>query len=277
MSFDRLFLVFACLALSILSSPAKAAVVSLQPVTAQAWNEYLDSVRTQIDQRLTPGRPFLRIEETPSQREKIKSGEIVVLPAIPGVPKRVPSGLIHDWVGATFIPNVAIDDVLSVLRDYGKYKIFFRPNVIDSKPIVRDKSDDRFSMVLMNRTFFKKIALDSDYQASYIRVDEHRMYSISRTTRIREIADYGAPSQHLLPEDQGTGLIWRLFSISRFEERDGGLYLEIEAIALSRDIPGPIRFFAEPIVRRVSRDSLVTTLKQTEAAVHSAKTPSPAP
>jgi hypothetical protein len=264
MSFGRPLLMFLCLALPIFPPPAKAAVVNLQPETEQAWNEYLAGIRTQIDQRLTPGRPFLRIEE------KLKSGEIVVLPAIPGVPKRVPAGLIHDWVGATFIPNVAIDDVLPVLRDYSKYKIFFRPNVIDSKTILTDESGDRFSMVLMNRTFFKKIALDSDYQASYIRVDEHRMYSISHTTRIREIADYGAPSQHLLPEDQGTGLIWRLFSISRFEERDGGLHLEIEAIALSRDIPGPIRFFAEPIVRRVSRDSLVTTLKQTEAAIHPA-------
>ena len=41
-------------------------------------------------------------------------------------------------------------------------------------------------------------------------------------------------------------------------------------MALSRDIPAAIRIFAEPIVRRVSRDSLLTALRQTEKAVRSA-------
>jgi hypothetical protein len=61
-----------------------------------------------------------------------------------------------------------------------------------------------------------------------------------------------------------------LYSVSRFEERDGGVYVEVEAMALSRDIPAALRVFAEPIVRRVSRDSLLTALRQTEKAVRSA-------
>jgi len=49
---------------------------------------------------------------------------------------------------------------------------------------------------------------------------------------------------------------WRLVTIARYMERDGGVYLEIEAIGLSRDIPGSVRWFVEPIVRNVSRQSL---------------------
>jgi hypothetical protein len=150
------------------------------------------------------------------------------------------------------------------------YKEFYHPHVIDSKTIEADEAGDRFSMVLMNKEFFKKTALDSDNHACYVHVDDHRMYSISRTTHIREIAQYGAPGQHILPEDKGTGLIWRLYSVVRFDEREGGLYIEVEAIALSRDIPAAVRLVAEPIVRGVSGDSLIIALQQTEAAVRSA-------
>ena len=56
------------------------------------------------------------------------------------------------------------------------------------------------------------------------------------------------------------------------EERDGGVYIELEAIALSRDIPVSFRWIVEPIVRRISRSSLTTSLRQTEGAVRSGVT-----
>ena len=58
-----------------------------------------------------------------------------------------------------------------------------------------------------------------------------------------------------------------LYSFSRFEERDGGVYVEMEAIALSRDIPFSVRWMVEPIVRKVSRSSILTSLQQTSEAV----------
>jgi hypothetical protein len=41
----------------------------------------------------------------------------------------------------------------------------------------------------------------------------------------------------------------------------------LEAIALSRDIPAAFRLLVTPIVRRVSRDSLGTSLHQTKVAL----------
>jgi hypothetical protein len=70
-----------------------------------------------------------------------------------------------------------------------------------------------------------------------------------------------------LPEDQGTGLIWRLSSFTRLEELDGGVYAELEAIALSRDNPAAFRLFVTPIVSRASRDSLATSLHETKLAI----------
>jgi hypothetical protein len=48
------------------------------------------------------------------------------------------------------------------------------------------------------------------------------------------------------------------------------VYVELEAIALSRDIPLAVRFVADPIVRRVSRNSLLISLQQTEDAMRHA-------
>jgi hypothetical protein len=42
---------------------------------------------------------------------------------------------------------------------------------------------------------------------------------------------------------------------------------ELEACALSRDIPTAFRFFVNPIVRRVSRDSLAVSLHQAKVAI----------
>lgn len=50
-------------------------------------------------------------------------------------------------------------------------------------------------------------------------------------------------------------------------EGEGGVYFEVEAIALSRDIPAMLRLMVEPVVRRVSRNSLATALRQTQEAV----------
>ena len=98
-------------------------------------------------------------------------------------------------------------------------------------------------------------------------MDDQHWYGISNTTHIREIDKFGTPEERTFPEDRGTGLIWRLSSITRLEERDGGVYAELEAIALSRDIPAAFRLFVMPIVRRVSRDSLATSLHQTKVAI----------
>ena len=244
-----------------------ASAISLTHETAQAWDDYIEGVNIRIKQRSSASNPFLWLDGDPDTAAKVRSKLIVVSPATRHVPMKVPSGLIHHWIGAAFMPDISIADVLRVVRDYNRYKDFYRPGVIDSKSIDTNPDKDRFSLELVNKSFFKKSALDSDNEASYVRVDDHRLYMVSRSTRIREVAEFGAPGAHTLPEDEGTGIIWRLFSVVRFAERDGGLYIEVEAIALSRDIPGALRAMAGPIVRHVSKESLVTALMQTEAAV----------
>ena len=124
-------------------------------------------------------------------------------------------------------------------------------------------------MVLLNKALFSKTAFDCECLSSYFPLDGKRWYGVGYSTRIRQIEDFGQPTQHELPPDVGSGYIWRLYSLFQFEERDGGVYVEVEAIALSRDIPSALRWFADPIVRRISRGSLLTSLQQTRTAVAS--------
>jgi hypothetical protein len=243
---------------------------TLKPEALKAWDDYIENASGSIRERASAPSDFLRIDATPAAAAKVHGGQIVVFPAAPHIPKKVPSGLIHHWVGTAFLPGKKISDVESIIRDYPRYAEFYAPHVLDPRVISTSETADSFSAVLMNRSVLSKTALDCDYETTFVRVGDRRMYSITQAKRIQEIADYGTPKQHMLPVGEGTGLIWRLYNVSRFEEREDGLYIETEAMALSRDIPSALRLVVEPIVRRVSREALETALRQTANAAHTA-------
>lgn len=239
----------------------------LQPATIQTWADYIQTAKEQMSERLEPGHRFLWLDENPERLRKVRDGAVVAQPAHERNPVPVPNGLIHDWIGAAFFPGVSLHDVFSVVRDYNRYKAVYKPEVVASTRLGHSANEDWFSMTVLNQALFARTALKSDYQETFVQVDDRRWYGISHTTRIQEVAGFGSSEEHLLPVGAGSGYIWRLFSISRFEERDGGVYVELRAVALSRDIPASLRWLVNPIVRRIARGSLITSLEQTRQAV----------
>jgi hypothetical protein len=260
---------FVTISLLVLFSPVQTIAADLKPETIQAWNEYVRAAEERNQNHVSQGNLFLAIDALPADAARLRQGDIIAAPAASNVPVKVPAGLIHDWTGAMFIPNASLRDVLQVVRDYGQYKTVYHPNVVSAQRLETPEREDRFSMVVMNKSFFAKSALDFDYRATFTQLDDQRWYSVTESTRVQEVAQYGGPSPHMLPQGHGTGIIWRLYSIARYQERDGGVYVELEAIALSRDIPGSLRWMVEPIVRRVSRSALVVSLQETADAVRS--------
>ena len=111
--------------------------------------------------------------------------------------------------------------------------------------------------------------MDADYKAHYFTRNEKSRYGLVWSTRIQDVVNYGQPSERKLPPGTGSGFIWRLFSISRFEERDGGVYVELEAMALSRCVPAHLAWLVNPLIRQLSQSSLATSLNQTREAVRS--------
>jgi hypothetical protein len=254
----------------LLASAASGA--DLKQETLNAWDEYVRDAKSCMEERLHPDHQFLWVDQSPGRVRELRAGHIVVVPGGEQNPRRVPSGLIHHWIGAAFIPDARTDDVLAILRDYSRYKEVFHPTVIDSKATRQDGTDDQFSMVLMNKAVVMKMALDGDFQSHYVPAGPGRSYSVSQTTRVQEIENYAQPSERRLPADHGSGYIWRLFSITRLEERDGGIYIEVEAMGLSRDVPAALHWAVDPIIRRVSKGSLTTSLRQAQEAVATAGT-----
>lgn len=252
---------------SFLVAPAASEGAELKEQTLNAWDAYIQTANSEMDHRLKG--PFLWVDEVPDRIQQVRAGNILVSPVGQHNPKSVPSGLIHDWMGAAFIPNATLEDVLSVVRDYGHYKEFYKPTVVDSKLLSSTGLCDKYSMLLANKEVVAATALDSEYEACYHQVDQRRWYAVVYTTQIQEIRHYGQPGAKELPPGQGNGYVWRVYGVARFEERDGGVYLELEAIVLSRDIPFAVRWVVDPIVRRVAKNSMSTSLRQTEEAVRS--------
>ena len=246
-----------------------AGELGLRPETLKIWNEYEHAVGLAMQQRLHGDGRFLRVDQYPDRIARMRAGEIVVWPALEANPRRVPSGLIHDWIGAAFIPNARIADVMSVVRDYRRYQEIYKPGVVSGRLIRQTDSEDQFSMVMRNPSFFTKTALDVDFESTYIRLDETRWYSFTRVTRLQEIADYGQPAERRLAPDRGHGYIWRMSSFSQMEERDGGVYVEEELLALSRGVPAAVLWIAGPVIRRVARESTASSIEKTRVAVRS--------
>jgi hypothetical protein len=246
-----------------------AASNQLQNETLKAWDEYIRVVDSRMQSRPDGQTPFLWVNESERRSLRIRRGEILVAPVLEHGTQSVPNGLIHHWIGGLFIPGATIESLASVTQDFGKYKDFYRPVVTDSKVLDCTETGQRFSMVWQHKVLFINAAIQGEYQARGVKVDRRRGYDIADTVRVQEIEHYGRSDERLLPPGTGNGYIWRLHSIARYEERDGGVYFELEAVALTRDIPASVRWLVNPVVNHLSVNSLATTLQQTRDAVNS--------
>src|ERR1700704_6550749 len=81
---------------------------SLNPETLKAWDAYVQGATDRMQQRLQPGQHFLWADEEEDRISHVRGGEPYIAPTGPQNPKKVPNGLIHDWVGTVFIPDTKI-------------------------------------------------------------------------------------------------------------------------------------------------------------------------
>jgi len=73
--------------------------------------------------------------------------------------------------------------------------------------------------------------------------------------------------ERLEPEGHDRGFLWRMNTYWRFEQKDGGTYVESQSISLTRDIPTGVGWLVGPMVNSIPRESLTFTLATTRAAV----------
>ncbi len=234
--------------------------------TLRGFEAYIRKAEEEMNQTLLSRQSFLWSDASSERAQEVRRGKIVVQFWSGQGPVKVPDGLIHDWIGATFLPVTNLKKTLALIQDYDNHKNIYRPEVMDSQLI--DHHGDDFQIYL--RLLKKKImtvVLDTDHEVHYRSLDFTRGVCRSYTTRIAEVENAGSPKETVLPPDTGYGFLWRLNSYWRFQERDGGVYLECRAISLSRDVPFGLGWIIEPIIQKLPKESLLKTLESTRHAL----------
>jgi hypothetical protein len=243
-----------------------ANIVQLKPRTLQAFEEYIREAEAAMEPSLRGERPFLWSDTNTDVAQQIAKGAIVAEFWLSKGATELPNGLIHDWIGEVFVPGATVEEALALVQNYDNHKNIYKPDVLDSRLISHDGNDFKIFLRLLKKKIIT-VVLDTDHDVHYSSVDSKRWFCRSYTTRIAEVEDPGTPKESVLQPDTGYGFLWRLYSYWRFQEKDGGVYVECRAISLTRDIPLGLGWIIEPIIRKLPRESLINTLKATRDAL----------
>jgi hypothetical protein len=230
-----------------------------------------------VEAELRAGSPFLWLDSLPEPHRKqlydrVRHGQLEIhqeRTEEEGKPIEVPDGLIHHWVGVVFVPGVSLERAVSLLQDYDNHWRTYAPEVRRSK-LLEDMDNNTFKIYLQ---FYKEsprhVSFNTVFEVHYAQLDATHVISRSSSLRIAELEHPERPDSSEFPVGQGHGYLWRLNSYWRLEEKGGGVYMQVETISLSRDVPAIFSWFVHPLIRRVSRQSVTTLLNATRRGLAS--------
>jgi hypothetical protein len=248
-----------------LLAPLPSAIrVKLTKPTAEAFDSYVRASEARLDKDIQRG-DFLWVDRAADRKRSVLGGTTLAEPWTGSGDTAVPDGLVHDWIGAVFIPGATLGKTLALVQNYNNHKNIYKPEVIDSKILSHEGNDFKIFLRLVKKQILT-VTLNTNHDVRYFPMDGGRCHSRSFATRIAEVEDAGRPDEKELPPGDDHGFLWRLNSYWRFQERDGGVYVECEAISLSRDVPAALAWLIKPIIRTLPRDSLANTMRATRDA-----------
>lgn len=242
--------------------------------TVKGWANYVRLTEQRIASELESKkgflvRDFMSDAETREFLGRLQAGEVTVLrmktrdPS--GAEVRIPSGMIHHWLGSVFIPGVELEELLRWLQNYPAHQRYF-DEVEDAELLSRD--GDVFEIFLrLRRRKIVTVYYNTEHHVEYRRHGPNRVSSKSASTRVAEVDNPGTSEEREKPEGEGSGFLWRLNSYWRYQEVSGGVIVECETISLSRDIPGAVRWLFGRYVDSVPRESMAGTLDSIRTGV----------
>jgi hypothetical protein len=240
--------------------------VQLKPQTVKAFETYILEAEAEMKQTFKPNGPFLWCDIRSERAQQVRAGQIVAQFWSGRGPVKVPHGLIHDWVGAAFIPATNLKKTLALIQDYDNHNNIYQPEVIASRLVSHHDNDFQIYLRLLKKKIMT-VVLDTDHDVHYRSLDRTHWTCHSYSTRIAEVEDAGSPKERVLEPDTGYGFLWRLYSYWRFQEREGGVHVECRAISLTRDVPLGLGWIIEPIIQKLPKESLIHTLEATRRAL----------
>jgi len=254
--------------------PVVAAADELKPETVVAYENYVGAFE----------KLFLHTQGTlwleglsADQRARMRRGEVLVWPGRGDGILPVPDGLIHHWRAIGFIQNVPLAKVLAVAQDYDSYATTYDYIIgaarLDRAPLT-DPPGERFRAALRIQRTASVVTSTVDLWAviDYRYPQPGRAIAISGAECVRQVEDPGTARERRLPVGQGNGYLWRANTYSTYAEGDGGVYVDLHSIGLSRGFPPLLGWIVEPIARRLGRGAGISALNQLRLAVEGKST-----
>ena len=252
----------------------------LKPETVAAFNRYVSATEARMENDSRAGQ-FLIVDRLPelqrnSAYEQLRGGQAYIEELNTEEdhhPIPIPNGLIHHWAGVTFIPGANLGEAVAVLQDYDNQEKFYKPQVRQAKRIGQDGNESNIFEQLYSKSIVT-VVLNVYFDVVETPMGSTRTQSVSRSTRIAEVVDFGSPTEHERTDGRDHGYMWRLNSYWRVEEKDGGVYIQTESISLSRPVPFMLSWIITPLTKSIPRDVILQLLTDTRKAVLAPGTPS---
>jgi hypothetical protein len=269
-----------CLLLGLSLASAHAAV--LKPETAAAFDQYIRVTEDLQASDLRRDRFFIidRLPDTRRQQmyARLRRGEIYIeqlQTKDDGKPIHIPGGMVHHWAGVMFVPGATLAQVAAVLQDYDHHQYIYAPDVRQSKLLDREADEARIYYQLYRKTIVT-VVINANFDVHFANDGPTRGLSRSHSTRMAEVENPDTPQQRELPVGNDHGYLWRLDNYWRIEQKDGGAYVQLESIALSRNIPLIFAWLVNPLTKSLPRSVISNFLTATRKAVTS-REPHPSP
>jgi len=240
-----------------------AAAADLQDQTQRAYDEYLNRATRLFIDRARHGNVTSGV---PGSARASGDRDVSVGPAREDGILPVPGGLVHHWLGSTFIAGVTMDDALAVSYDYNAYRSIYKP-VIASSLLHRDGNTFQVRLRVKESGGGLSATLDVTSRVQYAFPDDGSAYSIATSDEIREIRDAGTANERSLAPGHDSGYLWRAATFNYLGARADGVIAETEAIGLSRRFPPFFAWIIEPAARRLGRTSIERSMVEFAQAV----------
>jgi hypothetical protein len=232
------------------------------PAAVSAFNSYSKAMESRLAQQHRSANAFLAPASAnpESEEARLRKGELIVEKLTPSTNTALSGALLHHWRGTAFAPGAKVADFERLMRDFNSYPQHFSPQVLQAR-VSMQEGDRMLASMRVRQKHVLTVVMDTNYDINFGQLDAQHAYSISRSTRIAEIESPGTSAERTLRPSEEHGFLWRLNTYWSYEERDGGLYLQIEAVSLTRSIPAGLAWAIRPYVESIPRESLEFTLR----------------
>jgi hypothetical protein len=254
--------------------PFPTRATELTQPTSETFERYVQLTEARMQSELADPEKFLYLNSLPKQQRdlmlaRLHSGYVVIEQMTTrenGKEVQVTDGFVHHWLAIGFIPGATRDQALALAQDYPHHPQIYAPDVQLAHVLAQE--DQHFSVYYrFYRHTIVTVVYDTQFNVDYFLPDKSRGYCLARAVRIAEVQNAGKPGEKELPVGSDHGYMWRLNLYTRYLEKDNGVYVQIEFLALSRSVPRLVAWLVNPYIRSVPSEYLTNYVRTTRNAL----------